>query len=129
MWERMASNRGRRSLPGCRQSRVAVPVRPEANTTGLSSCSLVASSSSSSSRVSSTTSSGRASGRSILFTTMITGRDSSRAFFSTNRVWGMGPSKASTSSSTPPTIFSTRSTSPEKSAWPGVSTMLILTPL
>ena len=27
------------------------------------------------------------------------------------------------------TIFSTRSTSPPKSAWPGVSTMLILTPL
>ena len=30
---------------------------------------------------------------------------------------------------TPLTIFSTRSTSPPKSAWPGVSTMLILTPL
>ena len=49
-----------------------------------------------------------------------------RAFFSTKRVWGMQPSKASTSSSTPSTICSTRSTSPPKSAWPGVSTMLIL---
>ena len=41
---------------------------------------------------------------------------------------GIGPSNASTSSSTPLTILSTRSTSPPKSAWPGVSTMLILTP-
>ena len=45
---------------------------------------------------------------------------------STNRVWGMVPSKASTSSSTPSHMFSTRSTSPPKSAWPGVSMMLIL---
>lgn len=57
--------------------------------------------------------------------TMMTFRFSSSAFFSTKRVWGIGPSKESTSSSTPLTIFSTRSTSPEKSAWPGVSTMLI----
>ena len=46
----------------------------------------------------------------------------------TKRVWGMGPSKASTSSSTESTIFSTRSTSPPKSAWPGVSTMLMRVP-
>ncbi len=46
---------------------------------------------------------------------------------STKRVWGMGPSAASTSSSTPSTMFITRSTSPPKSAWPGVSTMLIFT--
>ena len=97
--------------------------------TGLSSCSSLASRSISSSSVSSTTSSQRASGRSVLFTTMMTFRFSSSAFFSTKRVWGMGPSKLSTSSSTPLTIFSTRSTSPEKSAWPGVSTMLIFTPL
>ena len=50
---------------------------------------------------------------------------SSSAFCSTKRVCGIGPSKLSTSSSTPSTIFSTRSTSPPKSAWPGVSTMLI----
>ena len=47
----------------------------------------------------------------------------------TNLVWGIVPSKLSTRSSTPFTIFNIRSTSPEKSACPGVSTMLILTPL
>ena len=35
------------------------------------------------------------------------------------------PSAASTSSTTPSTMFRMRSTSPPKSAWPGVSTMLI----
>jgi hypothetical protein len=55
-------------------------------------------------------------------------RPSSSALRSTKRVCGMTPSTASTSSSTPSTMFSTRSTSPPKSAWPGVSTMLILTP-
>ena len=39
-----------------------------------------------------------------------------------------GPSDASTSSRTPSTILRARSTSPPKSAWPGVSTMLILLP-
>jgi len=53
---------------------------------------------------------------------------SSSAFPSTNRVWGSGPSDASTSSSTPSTMASVRSTSPPKSAWPGVSTMLMRTP-
>ena len=43
----------------------------------------------------------------------------------TKRVCGIGPSTASTSSSTPSTMLSTRSTSPPKSAWPGVSTMLM----
>ena len=46
----------------------------------------------------------------------------------TKRVWGKGPSAASTRSRTPSTSVSVRSTSPPKSAWPGVSTMLILTP-
>ena len=45
---------------------------------------------------------------------------------STNLVPGSGPSAASTSSSTPSTMVRVRSTSPPKSAWPGVSTMLIL---
>ena len=40
---------------------------------------------------------------------------------------GSGPSEASTSSSTPSTIDRPRSTSPPKSAWPGVSMMLIFT--
>ena len=42
-----------------------------------------------------------------------------------HEVCGMGPSFASTRSSTESTIDRMRSTSPEKSAWPGVSTMLI----
>src|SRR5919204_1766196 len=69
----------------------------------------------------------RASGRSTLLTTRITGRWFSSALRSTKRVWGSGPSDASTSSSTPSTIVSPRSTSPPKSACPGVSTMLSLT--
>ena len=47
----------------------------------------------------------------------------SSAFRKTNRVCGSGPSEASTSRSTPSTIDNVRSTSPPKSAWPGVSTM------
>ncbi len=43
----------------------------------------------------------------------------------TKRVCGIGPSKASTTKSTESTIESTRSTSPPKSACPGVSTMLM----
>ena len=46
----------------------------------------------------------------------------------TYRVWGNGPSLASTKRTTPSTIFRARSTSPPKSLWPGVSTMLIFTP-
>jgi len=51
-----------------------------------------------------------------------------KALLVTKRVWGMGPSTASTSSSTESTIDRTRSTSPPKSAWPGVSTMLMRQP-
>src|SRR5438874_2544530 len=76
---------------------------------------------------SSTTSLMRASGRSTLLITRTTGRWLSRALRSTKRVCGSGPSLASTSRSTPSTIASPRSTSPPKSAWPGVSTMLIFT--
>ena len=75
---------------------------------------------------SSSTSVARASLRSILLITTIGCSPSSRAFISTKRVWGSGPSEASTSSSTPSTMVRVRSTSPPKSAWPGVSTMLIL---
>ena len=53
---------------------------------------------------------------------------SARALRVTNLVWGMGPSKASTTSSTESTMLSTRSTSPPKSACPGVSMTLIFTP-
>src|SRR3990167_8958811 len=51
----------------------------------------------------------------------------SSAFFSTNLVWGIGPSFASIKSKQPSAIFKTLSTSPPKSAWPGVSIMLIFT--
>ena len=47
------------------------------------------------------------------------------ALLVTKRVCGIGPSTASTSSSTPSTIDNTRSTSPPKSACPGVSTILM----
>ena len=68
---------------------------------------------------------GRASGRSILLIHTITGSFSARAFFKTNLVCGMAPSKASTRRTTPLTILRTRSTSPPKSACPGVSMILI----
>src|SRR6478752_5548952 len=47
------------------------------------------------------------------------------AFETTNFVCGSGPSAASTSTSAPSTMLRMRSTSPPKSAWPGVSTMLM----
>ena len=81
-----------------------------------------------SSYTSSTTSAIRASGRSTLLTTRITGSRPSSALRSTKRVCGSGPSDASTSSSTPSTIVSPRSTSPPKSACPGVSTMFSFAP-
>jgi hypothetical protein len=62
-----------------------------------------------------------------LLITTTGGSPRSNALRSTNRVCGSGPSAASTRSTTPSTIDSTRSTSPPKSAWPGVSTMLIST--
>ena len=81
--------------------------------------------SSSRSWLSSTTSAMRASGRSVLLTTRITGRCAASALRSTKRVCGSGPSDASTSSTTPSTMDSPRSTSPPKSAWPGVSMTLM----
>ncbi|CUO89376.1 Uncharacterised protein [Flavonifractor plautii] len=106
-----------------------MPWRPEQNRVGDSNCSSVAFRSSSSSSTSSMTSWMRWSGRSTLLTTTMTLWPSSSALLSTKRVWGMGPSAASTSRMTPLTILRIRSTSPPKSAWPGVSTMLIFTSL
>ena len=48
------------------------------------------------------------------------------AFYKTNLVYVIGPSEAHTTRATPSTMFIIRSTSPPKSAWPGVSTILIL---
>jgi predicted membrane GTPase involved in stress response len=47
------------------------------------------------------------------------------AFLVTKRVCGIGPSTASTNNNTESTIDKTRSTSPPKSACPGVSTILM----
>ena len=73
-----------------------------------------------------TTSSIRASGRSVLLTSRITGRCAARALRSTKRVCGSGPSEASTRRTTPSTMDRPRSTSPPKSAWPGVSMTLMV---
>src|SRR5579871_1710221 len=70
----------------------------------------------------------RASARSTLLITRMTGRFACSVLRSTNLVCGSGPSPASTSSSTPSTIDRPRSTSPPKSACPGVSTMLMVSP-
>ena len=114
---------------GC--SSDARPALAEAKTTGKSSalsCAESSSRSRNSSYVSSTTSLMRASGRSTLLTTRMTGSFAASALRSTKRVWGSGPSEASTSSTTASTIDRPRSTSPPKSACPGVSMMLIVTP-
>ena len=124
----IVSKRGLRSVPSTFGSAEHVPSLAEAYRNGHSSCSSEASRSMRSSSTSSTTSSGLASGRSILLMHTMTGRSRARAFFNTNFVWGIVPSNASTSRMTPFTILRTRSTSPPKSAWPGVSTILILTP-
>ena len=113
---------------------LATPARPDAYSVGRpSACSAALAASSSRSDatsksrswLASTTSAMRASGRSVLLTTRITGRCAARALRSTNRVCGNGPSDASTSSSTPSTMDRPRSTSPPKSAWPGVSITLM----
>src|SRR5262245_16866883 len=72
------------------------------------------------------TSAGRASGRSILLMTTIGFSPAANALRKTKRVCGSGPSAASTSRKQPSAIFRTRSTSPPKSAWPGVSIRLTL---
>jgi len=61
-----------------------------------------------------------------LFTTTMGLRPAASALPSTKRDCGIGPSKASTSSRQPSAMRSTRSTSPPKSAWPGVSMMLMV---
>ena len=127
-WLRMVSKSGVRSPARASASREAHPSRPDAYRKGASSWASLASRSMNSSRTSSCTSRTRASARSTLLTTTRGSSPSSSALRVTKRVWGMGPSAASTSSTTPSTMRRMRSTSPPKSAWPGVSTMLIFTP-
>ena len=70
----------------------------------------------------------RASARSTLLTTTIGCSPRASALPTTNLVCGSTPSAASTSTMAPSTMFRMRSTSPPKSAWPGVSTMLMRVP-
>ena len=93
---------------------------------GKSNCSSLALSSQNKSNVILTTSSGLASFLSILFINKIGFKLYFKASFKTNLVWGIGPSAESTSKITVSTVLITRSTSDEKSACPGVSTILIL---
>ena len=65
---------------------------------------------------------------SILFTITIGRSPCANALPRTNFVCGIGPSAASVRRITPSAICKTRSTSPPKSAWPGVSIILIRTP-
>ena len=92
---------------------------------GKSSCSSVALSDMNNSKTWSRTFFGFAFSRSILLMTTIGFAPASKAFRKTNRVCACGPSAESTTSSTPSIMFMMRSTSPPKSAWPGVSTMLM----
>src|SRR5208283_2415618 len=92
---------------------------------GKSSCSSLASSAAKRSKTSLMTSLGRASGLSTLLMQTIGFRPILRALPTTNFVCGIGPSAASTSTMALSTMERMRSTSPPKSAWPGVSTMLM----
>ncbi len=121
----MILNSGSMSLPSLPGSNDAYPSLAEAYTTGNSSWSSSAPSSMNRSSTSSTTSAGLASGLSILLTTTMGFKFNWSAFLKTKRVCGIGPSNASTRSSTPSTILSDLSTSPPKSACPGVSTIFI----
>ena len=122
----IVSNRQCKLSDSSFKSIFAIPFFADANTTGKSSWSSFAFSSINSSSTSSTTFSGFAPGLSILFTTTIGFKFNAKDFLSTSLVWGIAPSNASTNKTTPSTIFNTRSTSPPKSACPGVSTMFIL---
>ena len=87
----------------------------------------MASSAAKRSKTSLTTSLGRASPLSTLLTQTIGFSPIFSALPTTNLVCGIGPSAASTSTIAPSTIDRMRSTSPPKSAWPGVSTILTRT--
>ena len=123
----IVSNSGPSPSRGPSGAAAAQPSLADANRVGKSSWRSSASRAAKRSKVSSCTSKGRASGLSTLFTTTMGASPAASALVSTNFVCGIGPSEASTSSRQPSTMPSTRSTSPPKSAWPGVSTMLMRT--
>ncbi len=124
-WRRISSNNADRSLRGPSSETSAQPCRPEAYSIGKSSCASLAPRAANRSNTSLCTSSGRASPRSTLLTTTMGCRPRARALPTTNLVCGSTPSAASTRTIAPSTMFRMRSTSPPKSAWPGVSTMLM----
>ena len=123
-WLAIRSKSGVMSLRSSARSATAQPCLEEAKSVGKSSCASVAPNAANRSKIMSWTSWGRASLRSTLLITTMGRRPSASAFMVTNLVWGMGPSAASTRTTTPSTMLRMRSTSPPKSAWPGVSTML-----
>jgi len=135
-WDRIVSSSGRIEAPSGASppggsSRAAQPCLAEAYSTGKSSCSSVAPSDAKRSNSWEWTSPQRcavAEGRSALFRTTMGVSPRASALPSTNLVWLSGPSDASTSSTAPSTIPSTRSTSPPKSACPGVSTAFTVWP-
>ena len=124
----ISSNNAFKSLRGPSKDISAQPDRPEAYMEGKSNCSSVASRLAKRSKHSSNARSGSPSGLSTLLITTIGRNPSFNALEVTNFVCGIGPSAASTSKTTPSTIDRIRSTSPPKSAWPGVSTMLMRVP-
>ena len=122
------SNNAVRSFRGPSKSTSAQPALPDAYNTGKSSCCSSASNAAKRSKHSSKARSGSPSGLSTLFTTTIGFKPNAKALEVTNFVCGIGPSAASTNKTTPSTMDKIRSTSPPKSAWPGVSTILIRIP-
>mmetsp|Transcript_37020 Transcript_37020/g.80642 ORF Transcript_37020/g.80642 Transcript_37020/m.80642 type:complete len:332 (+) Transcript_37020:203-1198(+) len=113
------------------QLSAAMPSRAEAYRVRKSSWSSFAPRAANRSNRSCSTSMHRSSvteGRSILFSTSRGCSPRASALDTTNFVWAKGPSRASTSRIQPSTIDSTRSTSPPKSACPGVSTALRVRP-
>ena len=122
-------NKHVKSPSGAFKSNLPTPFFADAYTTGKSNCSSFASNSINSSITWSNTFCGSAPGLSILFITTIGFKFNANDFFNTSLVCGIAPSNASTNKSTPSTVFNTLSTSPPKSACPGVSTMFIFTSL
>ena len=109
----------------------AAPARADAYATGKSNCSSVAPKEAIKSNKSLSTASHSAlvtPSLSTLFNTTIGFNPFCTALRKTNLVCAIAPSIGSTSNKTPSTISNARSTSPPKSACPGVSTALIVTP-
>ena len=125
----MQSKSGIISFLSSSKSFIAKPFRLLEKINGKSNKSSLSVSSVNKSKTLSKAVKGSAAGLSILFMTTIIFKPNSKAFDNTNLVCGIGPSAASTINNAPSTIPNTRSTSPPKSAWPGVSTTLIFVPL